>query len=203
MPMLMLIMDTGEVMVDGDGEDMVDTIDHGDMGIGDVRRGQLMMKKQLLDPMLTLMLMLGMVTMVMVWDMDMAWDMDMVDITDHGDMATGDVRRGPLTSQLSPDLILMLMPMLMLGMVTMVMPGHGDMDMVDTTDLGDMATGDARRGPLTSHPSLDLILMLMPMLMLGMATMVMPGHGDMDMVDTTDHGDMDTGEERRGQLTMK
>merc|ERR1719420_1580538 len=98
-------------------------------------------------------------------------------------------------SQLSPDLILMLMPMLMLmlGMVTMVMPGHGDMDMVDTTDLGDMATGDARRGPLTSHPSLDLILMLMLMLMLGMATMVMPGHGDMDMVETTDHGDMATG----------
>merc|ERR1719320_1823321 len=87
-PILMLmptlIMATGEVMEDWDGEDMVDmvdTIDHGDMGIGDARRGQLMMKKQQLDPMLTLMLMLGMVTMVMVWDMDMAWDMDMVDIT--------------------------------------------------------------------------------------------------------------------------
>merc|ERR1719232_2474299 len=111
--------------------------------------------------------------------------MDMVDTTDLGDMATGDARRGPLTSHPSLDLILMLMPMLMLGMVTMVMPDHGDMDMVDTTDHGDMATGDARRGPLTSHPSLDLILMLMPMLMLGMATMVMQGHGDMDMVDTT------------------
>merc|ERR1712177_4201 len=147
MLMLMLIMDTGEGMEDGDGENMVGTIDHGDMGIGDVRRGQLMMKKQLLDPML--MLMLGMVTMAMVWDMDMAWDMDMVDITDHGDMATGDVRRGPLTSQLSPDLILMLMPMLMLGMVTMAMPGHGDMDMVDTTDHGDMDTGEERRGQLT------------------------------------------------------
>jgi len=155
MPMQMLIMDTGEDMEDWDGEDMVDTIDHGDMGIGDVRRGQLMMKKQLLDPMLTLMLMLGMVTMVMVWDMDMAWAMDMVDITDHGDMATGDVRRGPLTSQLSPDLILMLMPMLMLGMVTMATAW--DMDMA----------------------------------------------WDMDTVDTTDHGDMDTGEEKRGQLTMK
>merc|ERR1719320_1682981 len=149
MPMLMLIMATGEDMEDWDGEDMVDTIDHGGMGIGDVRRGQLMMKKQQLDPMLTLMLMLGMVTMVMVWDMDMAWAMDMVDITDHGDMDTGDVRRGPLTSQLSPDLILMLMPMpmLMLGMVTMAMAW--DMDMVDTTDHGDMATGEERRGQLT------------------------------------------------------
>merc|ERR1712045_98481 len=72
--------------------------------------------------------------------------------------------------------------------------GDWDMAMVDTTDLGDMATGDARRGPLMSHPSLDLIPMLMPMLMLGMVIMAMPGHGDMDMVDTTDHGDMDTGE---------
>merc|ERR1719320_2168248 len=82
MPMPTLIMDTGEVMEDWDGEDMVDmvdTIDHGDMGIGDGRRGQLMMKKQLLDPMLTLML--GMVTMVMVWDMD---------------MGIGDGRRGQL-----------------------------------------------------------------------------------------------------------
>merc|ERR1712218_686734 len=81
------------------------------------------------------------------------------------------------------------MPMLMLGTDTMATPGHGamedgdwDMVMVDTTDLGDMATGDARRGPLTSQPSLDLIPMLMPMLMLGTDTM-----------DTTDHGDMDTG----------
>merc|ERR1719320_957677 len=147
MPMPMLIMATGEGMEDMDGEDMVDTIDHGDMGIGDVRRGPLMMKKQLLDPMLTLMLMLGMVTMVMVWDMDMAWAMDMVDITDHGDMATGDVRRGLLTSHLNPDLILMLMPMLMLGMVTMATAW--DMDMVDTTDHGDMDTGEERRGQLT------------------------------------------------------
>merc|ERR1719281_430859 len=118
--------------------DMVDITDHGDMDMDwdmDMVRGQLM-------------LMLGMVTMAMVWDMDMDWDMDMVDITDHGDMATGDVRRGPLTSKLSPDLILMLMPMLMLGMVTMVMPGHGDMDMVDTTDHGDMDTGEERRGQL-------------------------------------------------------
>merc|ERR1719435_256285 len=76
-------------------------------------------------------------------------------------------------------------------MATGVAMEDGDLDMVmvDTTDLGDMATGDARRGPLTSQPSLDL----MPMLMLGTDTMATPGHGDMDMVDTTDHGDMDTG----------
>merc|ERR1719291_1408288 len=51
--------------------------------------------------------------------------------------------------------------------------GDWDMVMVDTTDLGDMATGVARRGPLMSNPSLDLIPMLMQMLMLGMATMAM------------------------------
>merc|ERR1719340_360100 len=162
-----------------------------DMGIGDARRGQLT-RKLLLDPMLTLtpMLMLGMATMAMAWDMDMAWDMVMADTTDHGDMDTGEERRGLLMSQPTLDLIPMLMLMPMLGMVTTVMPGHGDMDMADTTDLGDMDTGDARRGPLTSQPSLDLIPMLMPMLMLGTDTMATPGHGDMDMVDTTDHGDM-------------
>merc|ERR1712083_423890 len=135
-----------------------------------------------------------MVTMAMALDMDMAWDMDMVDTTDHGDMDTGEERRGLLTMKKLPLVpILMLTLMLMLTMATGVAMEDGDWDMVmvDTTDLGDMATGDARRGPLTSHPSLDLIPMLMPMLMLAMAT---PGHGDMDMVDTTDHGDMDTGE---------
>jgi len=99
MLMLMLTMDTGEAMVDGDW-DMVmeDTTDHGDMGIGDVRRDQLT-KKLLLGPMLMLMpmLMLGMATMAMAWDMDMAWDIDMADTTDHGDMDTGEERRGPLT----------------------------------------------------------------------------------------------------------
>merc|ERR1712156_851911 len=150
MLMLMLTMDTGEAMVDGDGEGMEDTTDHGDMGIGDARRGQLT-RKLLLDPMLTLMpmLMLGMATMAMAWDMDMAWDMVMVDITDHGDMATGDAKRGPLMSNPNLDLIPMLMPMPMLGTVTTVMPGHGDMDMADTTDHGDMDTGEERRGPLT------------------------------------------------------
>jgi len=89
------------------------------------------------------------------------------------------------------------MPMLMLMLTTAtgeaMEDGDGE-DGVDTTDHGDMATGDARRGPLTSQLSLVLILMLMPMLMLGMVIMVMPGHGHMDGVDTTDHGDMDTGE---------
>merc|ERR1712122_182663 len=129
--------------------------------------------------------------------------MDGADTTDHMDMDTGEEKRGPLTSQLSLDLILMLMPMPMLGMDTMVMPGHGHMDGVDTTDHMDMDTGEERRGPLTSQLSLDLILMLMLMPMLGMDTMVMPGHGHMDGADTTDHMDMDTGEERRGPLTMK
>merc|ERR1712001_653805 len=121
--------------------------------------------------------------------------MDMVDITDHGDMATGEERRGPLMSQLPlvPILMLTLMPMLTMATGVAMEDGDWDMVMVDTTDLGDMAIGDARRGPLMSNPSLDLIPMLMPMLMPGMATMATPGHGDMDMVDTTDHGDMDTG----------
>merc|ERR1719289_47802 len=113
-------------------------------------------------------------------------------------MVTGDAeRRGLLKMKQLPLVpILMLTLMLMLTMATGVVMEDGDWDMVmvDTTDLGDMATGDARRGPLTSHPSPDLIPMLMPMLMLGMVTMATPGHGDMDMVDTTDHGDMDTGE---------
>jgi len=90
--------------------------------------------------------------------------------------------------------MLTLMPMLTTATGVAMEDGDWDMVMVDTTDLGDMATGDARRGPLTSHPSLDLIPMLMPMLMLGMVIMATPGHGHMDMVDTTDHGDMDTGE---------
>merc|ERR1712083_628009 len=124
-----------------------------------------------------------MVTMAMALDMDMAWDMDMVDTTDHGDMDTGEERRGLLTMKQLPLVpILMLTLMLMLTMATGVVMEDGDWDMVmvDATDLGDMATGDARRGPLTSHPSLDLIPMLMPMLMLGMVTMATPGHGDMD-----------------------
>merc|ERR1712053_26815 len=84
--------------------------------------------------------------------------------------------------------------MLMLTTATGVaMVGGDGVDIMDT-DHGDMGIGDARRGPLTSHPSLDLIPTLMPMLMLGMVIMATPGHGDMDMVDTTDHGDMDTGE---------
>merc|ERR1712038_547081 len=120
--------------------------------------------------------------------------MVMVDITDHGDMATGDAKRGLLMSQptLVPTPMLTLMPMLTTATGVAMEDGDWDMVMVDTTDHGDMATGDARRGPLTSQP-LDLIPMLMPMLMLGTDTMATPGHGDMDMVDTTDHGDMDTG----------
>merc|ERR1719315_177131 len=100
-------------------------------------------------------------------------------------MDTGDVRRGQLTKKLPLGPMLMLMLMLMLGMATMAMAWDMDMAwdmvMVDTTDLGDMATGDAKRGPLMSQPTLDLIPMLMLMPMLG----------------------MDTGEERRGPLTMK
>merc|ERR1719268_299644 len=113
------------------------------MATGDAKRG-LLMSQPTLGPMLTLMpmLMLGMATMAMAWDMDMAWDMVMVDITDHGDMATGDAKRGLLMSQPTLDLIPMLMLMPMLGTVTTVMPGHGDMDMADTTDHGDMDTTD-------------------------------------------------------------
>merc|ERR1712121_485573 len=134
------------------------------------RRGPLTSQLRLvLILMLMLMLMLTMATGEAMEDGD---GEDGVDTTDHGDMATGDARRGPLTSQLSLVLILMLMPMLMLGMDTMVMPGHGHMDGADTTDHMDMATGEERRGPLTSQLNLVLILMLMPMLMLGMDTMV-------------------------------
>merc|ERR1712001_277408 len=101
--------------------------------------------------------------------------MDMVDITDHGDMGIGDVRRGQLTKNLPlvPILMLTLMPMLTMATGVAMEDGDWDMVMVDTTDLGDMAIGDARRGPLMSNPSLDLIPMLMPMLMLGTVIMAM------------------------------
>merc|ERR1712117_351845 len=79
-----------------------------------------------------------------------------------------------------PTPMLTLMPMLTTATGVAMEDGDWDMVMVDTTDLGDMVTGDVRRGPLTSQPSLDLILMLMPMLMLGTDTMATPGHGDMD-----------------------
>jgi len=69
--------------------------------------------------------------------------------------------------------MLTLMPMLTMATGVAMEDGDWDMVMVDTTDLGDMATGDAKRGPLMSNPSLDLIPMLMPMLMLGMVIMAM------------------------------
>merc|ERR1712142_1324282 len=120
----------------GDGVGMVDFMvtDPGAMDTGAARRGQLMMKKPLLDPMLMLMPMLGMATMVMLAHGDG------VDITDHGDMAIGDAKRDQLTMErllLGP----VLMPML--GMATMVMLAHGYGE--DITDHGDMAIGDAKR----------------------------------------------------------
>merc|ERR1712142_1337297 len=147
----------------GDGVGMVDIMvtDPGAMDTGAARRGQLMMKKPLLDPMLMLMPMLGTATMVMLAHGDGE------DITDHGDMAIGDAKRGQLTRR--PLLDPMLMLMLMLIMAT-----------GEVTDHGDMVTGDAKRGQPTRPPSLDLMLTLLPMPMLGM--------------DITDHGDMDTGE---------
>merc|ERR1712083_601625 len=89
-----------------------------------------------------------MVTMAMAQDMDMAWDMDMVDTTDHGDMDTGEERRGLLTMKQLPLVpILMLTLMLMLTMATGVAmeDGDWDMDMVDTTDHGDMDTGEGSK----------------------------------------------------------
>merc|ERR1711902_39034 len=94
---------------------------------GAARRGQLMMKKLLLDPML--MLAHG----------------DGVDTTDHGDMVIGDAKRGQLTRR--PLLVLIPMLMLMLIMATGEVIEDGDGE--DTTDHGDMATGDAKRGQLT------------------------------------------------------
>merc|ERR1711902_374225 len=106
---------------------------------GAARRGQLMMKKPLLDPMLMLMPMLGMATMVMLAHGDGE------DITDHGDMVIGDARRGQLTRR--PLLVLVPMLMLMLIMATGEVIEDGDGE--DTTDHGDMVTGDAKRGQLT------------------------------------------------------
>merc|ERR1712152_57113 len=100
----------------------------------------------------------------------------------------GDARRGQLTRR--PLLVLIPMQMLMLIMATGEVIEDGDGE--DTTDHGDMVTGDAKRGQLTRTPSPDLMLTLLPMPMLGMVITDMPGHGD--GVDITDHGDMDTGE---------
>merc|ERR1712157_481656 len=70
--------------------------------------------------------------------------------------------------------------------------------MGDTTDHGDMVTGDAKRDQLTmGRLLLGPVPMLMPML--GMGTMVMLAHGDGE--DITDHGDMAIGDAKRGQLT--
>merc|ERR1712018_95470 len=107
------------------------------MAIGDAKRDQLMMKKPLLDPMLMLMLMLGMATMVMLAHGDGE------DITDHGDMAIGDAKRGQPTRPPSLNLMLTLLPMPMLGMAITDMPGHGDG--VDITDHGDMDTGEGSK----------------------------------------------------------
>merc|ERR1712214_37908 len=106
MLMPMLGMATMVMLAHGDG---VDTTDHGDMDTGAAKRGQLTMKKLLLDPMLMLMPMLGMVTMVMLAHGDGE------DITDHGDMVIGDARRGQLTRRPLLDLIPMLMLMLIMA----------------------------------------------------------------------------------------
>merc|ERR1711902_110967 len=104
-----------------------------------------------------LMPMLGMVTMVMLahgdgeditdhGDMvtgEVIEDGDGEDTTDHGDMVTGDAKRGQLTRPPSPDLMLTLLPMLMLGMAITDMPGRGDG--VDITDHGDMDTGEGSK----------------------------------------------------------
>merc|ERR1712098_281070 len=110
--------------------------DHGDMAIGDSRRGQLT-RRPLLDLIPMLMLMLIMATGGVIEDGDGE------DTTDHGDMATGDAKRGQLTRPPSPDLMLTLLLMPMLGMVITDMPGHGDG--VDIIDHGDMDTGEGSK----------------------------------------------------------
>merc|ERR1719481_1399769 len=72
----------------------------------------------------------------------------------------------------------------------MVMLAHG---MGCTTDHGDMAIGDARRGQLTRRPLLDLIPMLMLMLIMATGEVIEDGDGE----DTTDHGDMVTGDAKK------
>merc|ERR1719233_2055882 len=109
----------------------------------------------------------------------------MVDIedtmADHMDMDTGERRRGLLMLGTGP---------------TMVMAWGSMVDIEDTmADHMDMDTGERRRGLLM--PSLQLMLMPMPMPTLGMdITDMHIVHMGMDM-DT----DMDTGERRRGLLT--
>merc|ERR1712025_29759 len=107
-PMLMPMpgMVTMVMLAHGDGEDITD---HGDMDIGDARRGQLTRRPLLvLIPMLMLMLIMA--------TGEVIEDGDGEDTTDHGDMVAGDAKRGQLTRPPSPDLMLTLLPMPMLGM---------------------------------------------------------------------------------------
>merc|ERR1719474_926672 len=110
-------------------------------------------------------------------------------------MDIGEGRRGKLKPSLPLQLIQMLKPMLIPGIVTMdmvldTMVTTADLTMVVTTGHTDMDTdtGEERRGKLT----LNLKLTQRPMLIPGTVPMDMV-LDTMDMVmDTTGHTDMDT-----------
>merc|ERR1719357_1031420 len=109
----------------------------------------------------------------------------------------------------------MLMPKLTLipGIATMdmvldIMVTTADLTMVVTTGHTDMDTGEEKRGKLKLSQLLQLMLMPKLTLILGIATMdmvlvTMVTTVDPTMVATTGHTDTDTGDERRGRLSLK
>merc|ERR1711915_1071816 len=94
---------------------MVTTTDHGDMDTGEGKREKLSLKLiLLLTPLLILKLILG-ITMVDTMATTVLTMLDTMVITiAHGDMDTGEGRRGRLSPQLNQWLILMLIQRLML-----------------------------------------------------------------------------------------
>merc|ERR1712121_493718 len=127
--------------------------------------------------------------------------MDMLATTVLTDTATGEERRGRLKLNQLPILMLILKLMLICIMEDMAGDTHTmDMDMLATTVLTDMATGEEKRGRLKLNqlPILMLILKLMPTCIMvdgAMATDIPTM--DMDTQVTTAHGDTATGEESR------
>merc|ERR1712154_413831 len=168
------------------------------MAIGEEKK-EMLTQNQLLLLILKLMLICSMEDMV---GDTLTMGMDMLATTVLTDTATGEEKRGRL--KLNQLLILMLILKLTLTCTMVVgedMAGDThtmDMDMLATTVLTDMATGEEKRGRLKLNqlPILMLILKLMPTCIMvdgAMATDIPTM--DMDTQVTTAHGDTATGEE--------
>merc|ERR1712026_496339 len=146
--------------------DHMPTIDHMVMAIGEEKR-EMLTQNQLLLLMLILKLMLICIMVDTAGDIHTT-GMDMLATTVLTDTATGEERRGRLKLNQLPILMLILKLTLTCTMVVgedMAGDTHTmDMDMLATTVLTDMTTGEEKRGRLKLNqlPILMLILKLMP-----------------------------------------